>query len=268
MGGVDCAFLPSLLINSKILWRGNMSEEDVILKTSSLWTRTTLVNDLRQLGLTPGMIVLVHSSLSSLGWVCGGPVTMVQALMDVVTTAGTLVMPTQSGHYSDPAEWENPAVPDEWWQIIRDTMPAFDARLTPTRNMGKIPEFFRTCPDVLRSLHPKTSFAGWGQHAQVIVKDHSLDDSLGEHSPLARLYDLNAWVLLLGVGYNKNTCFHLAEYRTAGEKRVSKGAPILEAGQRVWKTYKDIEFDSEYFAEIGKTFEQASHVKIGKVGDA
>lgn len=245
-----------------------MSEGEVILRTSLPRTRSGLATDLRQLGLTPGTIVLVHASLSSLGWVCGGPVTVVQALMDVLTTTGTLVMPTQSMDYSDPAEWEDPPVPSEWWSIIRETMPAFDARVTPTLGIGRIAETFRTWSDVRRSSHPTVSFAAWGQHTDVIVEGHSVDNSLGEGSPLARLYDLNAWVLVLGVGYDQNTCFHLAEYRTLGAKQVSKGAPILEAGQRKWKQYSDIEFDTDCFVEIGAAFEQANHVKVSQVGNA
>ena len=35
-------------------------------------TRESLAHDLRMLGLASGMLVLLHSSLSSLGWVCGG----------------------------------------------------------------------------------------------------------------------------------------------------------------------------------------------------
>jgi aminoglycoside 3-N-acetyltransferase len=245
-----------------------MSELEVILRTSSPRTRSGLATDLCQLGLTPGMIVLVHASLSSLGWVCGGSVTVVQALMDVLTTTGTLVMPTHSRDYSDPAEWEDPPVPSEWWSIIRETMPAFDARVTPSFGVGRIAETFRTWPDVLRSSHPTVSFAAWGQHADIIVENHSLDNSLGEGSPLARLYDLNAWVLLLGVAYDQNTCFHLAEYRTVGATQVLKGAPILEGEQRKWKQYSDIEFDTDCFVEIGAAFEQANHVKASQVGDA
>jgi aminoglycoside 3-N-acetyltransferase len=245
-----------------------MSEIEVIVRTSLPRTRSSLATDLCQLGLTPGMIVLVNASLSSLGWVCGGSVTVIQALMDVLTNTGTLVMPTQSMDYSDPVEWEDPPVPSEWWSIIRETMPAFDARVTPTLGVGRIAETFRTWPDVVRSSHPTVSFAAWGQHADVIVEGHSLDNSLGEISPLARLYDLNARVLLLGVGYDQNTCFHLSEYRTVGTRAVSKGSPILEAGRRKWKQYSDIEFDTDCFAEIGAAFEQANHVKASQVGDA
>ncbi len=245
-----------------------MSETEVTLRTPSPRTRQSLATELHQVGLAAGMTVMVHSSLSSLGWVCGGSVTVVQALMDVVTAAGTLVMPTHSADYSDPAHWQSPPVTAHWWPIIRETMPAFDPQLTPTRGMGQIAEVFRTLPLVLRSSHPAVSFAAWGQHAEAIVLSHSLDDSLGEGSPLASLYDLNGWVLLVGVGYDCSTCFHLAEYRTPGAKRVSKGAPILEAGQRVWKTYTDIESDASYFVEMGEAFEQAGYVLVSKVGSA
>jgi aminoglycoside 3-N-acetyltransferase len=59
-----------------------MSELEVVSNTSFPRTRQTIADRLRQLGLTPGAIALVHSSLSSLGWVCGSAVAVVQALMD------------------------------------------------------------------------------------------------------------------------------------------------------------------------------------------
>ncbi|MBD2568938.1 aminoglycoside N(3)-acetyltransferase [Anabaena lutea] len=245
-----------------------MSESKVILRTLSPHTRQSLATDLLNAGLTSGISVIVHSSLSSLGWVCGGSVTVVQALMDVIAPDGNLVMPTHSGDLSDPAMWENPAVPKEWWSIIRETMPAFDHKVTPTREMGRIVETFRTWENVVRSSHPHVSFAGWGKDAQNIISDHSLENSLGENSPLARIYDLNAWVLLLGVGYDSCTSFHLAEYRVGREQRINKGAPILAAGKRVWKWYTDIEFDTDCFVKIGEAFEKTGQVKVSTVGAA
>ncbi len=87
-----------------------MSEAETISKTPSPRTRKTLTQDLINAGLTPGTTVIVHSSLSSLGWVCGGAVTVVQALMDIVTSEGTLVMPTHSNDFSDPEPWQKPPV--------------------------------------------------------------------------------------------------------------------------------------------------------------
>lgn len=245
-----------------------MSEASAVERTPSPRTRESLVGELRQLGLAPGSTVIVHASLSSLGWVCGGPVAVVQALQDVVTAAGTIVMPTHSGDYSDPAEWQNPPVPSEWWPVIRESMPAFDPRITPTRSMGQIVEVFRTIPEVLRSSHPAVSFAAWGREAERITAGHALDHSLGERSPLARIYDLDGSVLLLGVGYDRNTSFHLAEYRIPGAQPIESGAPIADGAERVWTVYPDIALDSDPFAELGDAFERTGLVTRSRVGSA
>ena len=130
-----------------------MSEEAVIDRGGPV-TVASLTRDLHALGVEPGMTLLVHSSLSSLGWVCGGAQAAIEALTAALGPDGTLAMPAFSTGLTDPSEWEKPPVPESWWQPIRDSMPAFDKRVTPTRAMGAIAELFRTLPDVLRSDHP------------------------------------------------------------------------------------------------------------------
>lgn len=232
-------------------------EEQAIKQYPHVITKTLLVEEFKKIGLYKGMTLMVHSSLRSLGWVNGGPVSVVQALMEVITEEGTLVMPTHSGDYSEPSYWQCPAVPEEWWETIRETMPAFDPVYSPTRGMGKIPEVFRTFPQVRRSYHPAVSFAAWGREAKLITDDHSLNFGLGDQSPLARLYDLDSSVLLLGVNYDSNTSFHLAENRLPNRVTKKEGAPISDAGQRIWATYLDIEFQTELFVEMGAAFEQS-----------
>jgi aminoglycoside 3-N-acetyltransferase len=85
---------------------------------------------------------------------------------------------------------------------------------------------------------------------------------------LARIYELDGQVLLLGVGHESNTSFHLAEYRAPAARQSEDGAPIFENGQRVWKTYNDIELDEEVFGEIGADFEKAVGVHSSEVGSA
>jgi aminoglycoside 3-N-acetyltransferase len=245
-----------------------MSEHSLIDRTPAPRTRESLAVDLRALGVTTGMTLLVHSSLSALGWVCGGPVAVVQALIDSVSPRGTLVMPTQSGDLSDPANWSRPPVPSEWLPTLYEHMPTYDPRVTPTRGMGRIVETFRTWPGAIRSTHPLVSFAAWGKQAQRIISMHLLDYGLGEGSPLARMYEMDGHVLLLGVSYDSNTTFHLAEYRAPGQVLQRQGAPIMENGQRIWKRYDDIELDADIFPEIGADFEASGVASIGQVGSA
>ncbi len=248
-----------------------MTEKETInFKKQYPNTQRTLVHDLLHIGLERGMIVLVHSSLSALGWVCGGPVAVILALEEVIGPEGTLIMPTHSGDLSDPAHWENPPVPESWWQPIREETPAFDPDLTPTRMMGTVPETFRKQNGVLRSLHPVVSFSAWGKHKQFFTADHPLEYGMGEEGPLGKLYRKDGRVLLLGVNHQNNTSVHLAEYRSnyPGKIVETTYAPIVKDGKRVWQEYSDINNNAEDFPMIGEEFNKTGKCSEGQVGDS
>ena len=250
-----------------------MSEADAVNKsTEDPVTFDSLCRDLANLGIEPGSIVLVHSSLSALGWVCGGAQTVIEALQQSVRSFGTIVMPAHSGHLSEPSAWRHPPVPESWWETIRDTMPAYDPDKTVSRGVGAIPELFRNLAEVVRSIHPQFSFAAWGEKSISIVADHSLDFGLGDLSPLGRLYEADGKVLLLGSGFSSNTSFHLAEFRTdyPGKTTVQCGAPVTVDGHRRWKQFEEVDSDGADFEELGAAFLKSRRyeVRTGKVGYA
>ncbi len=249
-----------------------MSEASVINQTRSApATVQSLCDDFRSLGVRPGDVLLVHSSLSAIGWVCGGPVAVIQALEQALGPNGTLVVPTHTCYLSEPSLWRSPPVPGDWLATIRRTMPAFDPAVTPSRGMGAIPECFRSQPGVLRSNHPHDSFAARGPRADFIVGSHALHEGLGESSPLARLYDADASVLLLGVMHDSNTSLHLAEYRARYSSRrfVDNGAPVMIGNRRRWAHIRHLNYRVSDFNRLGAGFAaETGEVHTGNIGAA
>jgi aminoglycoside 3-N-acetyltransferase len=193
------------------------------------------------------------------------------ALTRALGSNGTLVIPTHSGGVSDPANWGEPPVPAAWHDHVRAHMPAFDPATTITWRMGAIPESFRTHPGVMRSGHPRQSMAARGPQARFITEGHALDCAMGERSPLARVYDLEGWVLLPGVGHERNPSLHLAEHRACYPAKRDKpfGSPVMADGARRWLVVRDLDFDDSDFAAIGAAFErETAEVTVGRVGYA
>lgn len=248
-----------------------MSELEVIARNSGKPnTVASLVSEFAKLGITPGMTLIAHASLSSMGWVCGGAAAVILSLEQVLTDDGTLIMPAHSGDLSDPKNWGNPAVPESWWETIRKEMPCFDKELTPTRGIGTIPEAFRKQKSVIRSSHPQVSFAAWGKNKEYLIQDNHYEYALNRSSPLGRIYELNGWIVLIGVGHDNNTSLHLAEYMARYGKKeiVMNGMPVFENNIKKWKEYEDIDISSDDFSEIGKDYEREHEIQIGKVGSA
>ena len=246
-----------------------MTEADQIRRTRQPVTTESLLAELRSLGIRAGDVVTVHASLSALGWVNGGPVAVVEALLWAVGPGGTVVMPTQSAGLTDPETWEAPPVPHAWLDTIRDTMPAYDPRITPTREMGRIAELFRTWPGALRSDHPSTSFAALGPLAREITRNHALEDPLGQSSPLGTLYRLAAKVLLIGVDFDRCTALHLAEDMAWPERpKTREGAPLTVDGQRRWVWFEVPKLmNTDAFVPVGASALRAGVATAGPLGE-
>ena len=249
-----------------------MNDADHLARVEGLpATVGSLTADLHALGVREGGTLMVHASLSSMAWVVGGAPAVIAALTAALGPDGTLVMPTHSGDLSDPAGWIAPPVPAAWHDAIRAHMPPYDPATTPTRIMGAIAESFRTHPGVLRSDHPRQSCAARGRQAAIVVADHPFDCAMGERSPLARVYDFDGQVLLLGVGHANNSSLHLAEYRAAwpGQRTIPFGSPVTIGGKRQWLVVDDLAFDDSDFARIGADFERDTGlVAVGRVARA
>lgn len=247
-----------------------MGEERLIQRTKRPATVATLRDQLGLLGVAQGDVLIVHCSMGSLGWVAGGTAAVVDALLEAVGPDGTVSMPAHSTDWSDPSGWENPPVPAAWWPDIISSRPAFDPYSTPLRGMGAVAENLLMRRSTLRSAHPLHSHMANGHDAATIVADHPLEDSFGDRSPLGRLYDADAKVLLLGVGHAHNTSLHLAESRAQwpGKRKVEFRSRISTAvgPQQVEWLADDAHGDD--FELLGTFLEGHVEISIGLVGQA
>jgi len=156
-------------------------------------TQDDIAEGLRALGVAAGDLLLVHTSLSSFGYVEGGADAVIDALLDAVAPGGTVSVPTLT------------------FRDVNARQPVFDYRTTPCC-VGRIPETFRVRPDALRSLHPTHSCAAIGPRSEELLRDHERDVTpCGGRSPYRRLMRWGGKIVFLGVDLRVNTTFHALE---------------------------------------------------------
>ncbi|MFG2134143.1 aminoglycoside N(3)-acetyltransferase [Streptomyces sp. NPDC048751] len=242
-------------------------------------SKASLAADLRRLGCAQGTTLLVHASLGSMGPVRDGARTVVRALRAVLGPEGTLVVPAfTAGNSRTSPQYiaRTRGMTDSRLREFHDVMEPFRASSTPSEGMGRIAEEVRRTAGARRSGHPQTSFAALGAHAERVTAWHAEDCHLGEQSPLGRLYELGAHILLLGVGFDVCTAFHLAEYRPPGPTR-RYDCKVLVDGTPRWTSSVDVDLHDEDFGPLGRWLETRSRddgptadgrIAHGRVGNA
>jgi aminoglycoside 3-N-acetyltransferase len=156
---------------------------------------------------------------------------------------------------------------------FHDDMEPFDAASTPSEGMGAIAEQVRTAGDSTRSVHPQTSFAALGPRATGVTAGHALNCLLGERSPLGRLYEKGAYVLLLGVGFENCSAFHLAEYRQPNAVHRRYDCRVMTEDGPRWRSFLDVDLDDSDFGKLGRWLEgrvpgDRGPIARGRVGSA
>ena len=164
--------------------------------------KDAIVAGLRSMGIGDGDVLFLHSSLRSLGFVEGGPGTVLTALLEAIGPQGTLIVPT----YYQPGGtiYSTCKIPDY----------IFDPAIHGT-DLGALPSAFLKRPDVERSLHPTHSVSAIGPRARFVTESHHLAPSVfGDGSPWERFIQLDGKVLGLGISMGPVTFYHLLEDMT------------------------------------------------------
>ena len=202
-----------------------------------------LRQQLRDLGVQAGSVLVVHTAFSKVRPVEGGPQGLILALTEVLGPQGTLVMPSMSD----------------------DDDHVFDVTATPCAGMGVVADTFWRQLDVQRSDSPH-AFAAQGPAAARIVAPHPVEIPHGPDSPVGRVNDMDGWILLLGVGHDANTTVHLAEFLAGVRYRLPKWAMVLRNGRPVRVDYDEIDHCCRRFTLVDGWLEDARAQRRGTVG--
>ena len=240
------------------------------MKDNTLHTalsKKELENQLVHLGITPDMILEVHCSLRSVGFIIGGAGTFVDALLEVLPQ-GTVVMACQNVDNSEPLNWVNPPIDLSLADKVRENMPGYDIYHSDVHFMGALALNLRSHKQTCRSYHPSCAFIANGKDARELMGGQPLNFPLGHGSPLEKMYNRdNSWIMLVGVDYNTATGLHYAESISQCRPIVLQGGAVTSNGKTQWKKYLDYDLDSSDFVELGKIMEKKKMVRIGKIGN-
>ncbi len=242
-----------------------MSEQTIINQTKNPLNKSALIAHFKKAGIKNTDTVLVHTALSKLGFIIGGAQTVLEALLETLNE-GTLVMPTHTADLSDPKHWQHPPVPKAWHDDIRTHMPLFNQETTPTRGMGKVAQQFLCLKKTVRSFHPQVSFSAYGKNAAYLTKDHPLTPMFGMESPLGKLYQHGAKILMLGAPLSTCTAFHLSEILSASVAKFTDGIPAIEDGKKVFKYFEDYDYDDDDFENIGQALIKNDIIQVLSIG--
>jgi len=231
-------------------------------------SKVDLINDFQNMGISAGMNIMIHASLSKIGWVIGGAPTVVDALIDLIGERGTIAMPAATPYCLHPSDWNDHKINENWIPKIAKHLPVFNKYTTPT-TMGVIPETFRNWPGTLRSDHPISSVCARGKIAAEIIKEHRLELSESVHTPYEKMYESDFYILLLGVGFNRCTMLHFAESKSKNPRFTQSRYPVIRSNKKQWIKVVDMANDnSTHFPKIGKEILLTKKISQGRIGAA
>jgi aminoglycoside 3-N-acetyltransferase len=216
-----------------------MPEPDV-LHTATPVTEAELRAGLAALGVRGGAIVMVHASLSRLGWVVGGSEAVVRALLGAVGPEGTVCAQ---------ASWEDSTFglddwPDVWRRAYETQRRPFDPLISECAHFeGRVAERIRTWPGACRSANPDAGVTAVGARAAWLTADHGPDDAFGPDTPYAKLREAGGQIVLLGAPLDSISMLHHAEAtaEVPGKRRVRYRVPVSVDGAVTWRWCHDID---------------------------
>ncbi len=248
--------------NNKYIAEFDIDRREIVDKS---W----FMNVFSRLGVNESHDLLVHSGLLNLRVRIENDAHDVNnAILESIGTKGTVIMPSHSGHLTDPHDWTDPPVPKEDIPAIIEGMEAFDPKTTKIRNRGVLAEKLFLDPRIKRSCHPLNSVIALGPKADYFTSTHPLHESEGYGSPAWKFYKSGGYVLLIGVDIPSSCTFiHLGEYLNDLDylKHKRKKVLVIENGEKKFIPLNKYPVTGRLFSKLHPILENEGLMKIIRI---
>ncbi len=244
-----------------------MSLQDIINNSKFPITKDYLVNAFKDLGIKNNDTIMVHSSVSSFGYVVNGAHDIIDALIETVTD-GIIIIPGHTTVNSTVEDWQRPPVPSEWHETLKNNIRPTTSETEPN-GIGAVPRVFSRYDGVYRTNHPYVSLLYFGKVIPEQLKNHHLDKPHSMHGPFGYLYENNVKLLMLGSEYDNLTFMHLACNLNNGPYQVIE-SNIYEDNKIKRVSFEFEDDDTDLFNTIGSEFEveKQEYITIKKIGNS
>lgn len=216
-----------------------------------IYTKDELIIRLKELGIKKGMVVLVQAELSKFSKILGNEQCLIDALKELLTESGCIIVPTFSMSCLDPASYEFTDIPYQEWEKFRKCGYGFNKKITTSDVNGKFANQFLRSDDVIRTEHPVYSFALWGN-----FDDKCLEQTL--NFPISFIYVLKDFIsrpaVNLLIGVEKENALILTAIAKMMEKGVleNKRALIKKGAKNQMKNFLNLQMNQEEIEECLK----------------
>lgn len=224
-------------------------------------TKRDILKCLEEMGVPKDKVVDVHTSLKKIGKIEGGGQTLLDALIEHCTAEGGLLcIPTHTWGFMEAGE-----------EIVLDLM-------SPKSNLGVLPNLALQDSRGVRSAHVTHSVTVFGADAEAFARcDDNAMKMVDIQGCYGELYRRDGYVMLIGVGQEKNTFIHYGEELLGVENRTAKQPITLKirhkdgtVGERsLYPFFSEGIYDvSEQFGNYEPAFRKHGCIIDGKLGNA
>lgn len=225
-----------------------------------MYNKEMIFKQLNDMKAPRNSVVHIHTSLKAVGEVEGRGEGFLDILIEYFTAmGGILTIPTHT--------WEN--------LNKNNQEPTLDLSTSYTC-IGKLTEIAAAHKDAVRTLHPTHSMAVFGEKERVrnfAVYDEGTNTSTSPDGCYGQLLRENGYILLIGVGHDRNTYLHSVEEMLDVPDRLTQNSREVfikkKDGTLIRRElYSHTGGASCYYSKYEKAFRKHSCVTDGFIGNA